>query len=158
MDCQGTYCRQSHNCTHRHGILEMCRMFYTVPSLICVHFIFRSLVLPVLRYSYKTWTLTGELRRILNYFVTMSLRRILGYQWHDYMSHNLVLSEAGLRIHLHSSEAPNTPLWAYGATPCGESRPSDCVCLGDGQTEAEGLPSQDGRDDALLRRMPPNMT
>ena len=28
------------------------------------------------------------------------------------------------------------------------------VCLGDGQTEAEGIPSQDGRGDALLRRMP----
>ena len=25
-----------------------------------------------------------------------------------------------------------------------------CVCLGDGQTEAEGLPSQGGRGDALL--------
>ena len=25
------------------------------------------------------------------------------------------------------------------------------VCLGDGQTEAEGVPSQGGRDDALLR-------
>ena len=29
------------------------------------------------------------------------------------------------------------------------------VCLGDGQTEAEGVPSQDGRGDAVLRRMPP---
>ena len=27
--------------------------------------------------------------------------------------------------------------------------------LGDGQTEAEGVPSQGGRGDALLRRMPP---
>ena len=26
------------------------------------------------------------------------------------------------------------------------------VCLGDGQTEAEGVPSQGGRGDALLRR------
>ena len=32
------------------------------------------------------------------------------------------------------------------------------VCLGDGQTEAEGVPSQGGRGDALLRRMPPNLT
>ena len=32
------------------------------------------------------------------------------------------------------------------------------VCLGDGQTEAEVLPSQDGRGDALLRRMPPYLT
>ena len=29
------------------------------------------------------------------------------------------------------------------------------VCLGDGQMDAEGVPSQDGRGDALLRRMPP---
>ena len=32
------------------------------------------------------------------------------------------------------------------------------VCLGDGQTEAEGLPSQGGRGDTLLRRMPPYLT
>ena len=30
--------------------------------------------------------------------------------------------------------------------------------LGDGQTEAEGVPSKDGRGDALLRRMPPYLT
>ena len=32
------------------------------------------------------------------------------------------------------------------------------VCLGDGQTEPEGVPSQGGRGDALLRRMPPYLT
>ena len=32
------------------------------------------------------------------------------------------------------------------------------VCLGDGQTEAKGVPLQGGRGDALLRRMPPYMT
>ena len=32
------------------------------------------------------------------------------------------------------------------------------VCLGDGQTEAEVVPSQGGRGDALLRRMPPYLT
>ena len=32
------------------------------------------------------------------------------------------------------------------------------VCLGDGQTEAEGVPSQGGRGDALLPRMPPYLT
>ena len=31
-------------------------------------------------------------------------------------------------------------------------------CLDDGQTEAEGVPSQGGRGDALLRRMPPYLT
>ena len=32
------------------------------------------------------------------------------------------------------------------------------VCLGDVQTEAEGVPSQGGRGDALLRRMPSYLT
>ena len=32
------------------------------------------------------------------------------------------------------------------------------VCLGDGKTEAEGVPSQRGRGGALLRRMPPYLT
>ena len=32
------------------------------------------------------------------------------------------------------------------------------VCLGDGQTEAEGVPWQGGRGDALLLRMPPYRT
>ena len=32
------------------------------------------------------------------------------------------------------------------------------VCLGDGQMEIEGVPSQGGRGDALLRRMPPYLT
>ena len=32
------------------------------------------------------------------------------------------------------------------------------VCLGDGQTKAEGVPSRGGRGDALLHRMPPYLT
>ena len=32
------------------------------------------------------------------------------------------------------------------------------VCLGDGQTEGEEVPSQGERGDALLRRMPPYLT
>ena len=31
-------------------------------------------------------------------------------------------------------------------------------CLGKGRTEAEGVPSQGGRGDTLLRRKPPNLT
>ena len=45
----------------------------------------------------ETWTLTGEIRRRLNSFGTMSLRRIFGYRWHGYMSNDLVLRKAGLR-------------------------------------------------------------
>ena len=32
------------------------------------------------------------------------------------------------------------------------------VCLGDGQTEAEGIPSEGGRGDALVRGMFPHLT
>ena len=32
------------------------------------------------------------------------------------------------------------------------------VCLGDGQMENEGIPLEGGRGDALLRRMPPDLT
>ena len=42
--------------------------------------VFRSLVLPVLLYGCETWTLTKNLRRILNSFGTRSLRGLLGYR------------------------------------------------------------------------------
>ena len=38
-----------------------------------------------------------DVPQVLKSFGTMSLRRILGYRWHDYMSNDLVLREAGLR-------------------------------------------------------------
>ena len=59
--------------------------------------VFRSVVLSVLLYSCETWTLTGELRWRLISFGTMSLRRILCYRWHGYMSIDRVLREAGLK-------------------------------------------------------------
>ena len=43
-----------------------------------------------------------------------------------------------------------------GCGPGGPGGPG--VCLGDGQTEAEGLLSQGGRGDALFQRMPPDLT
>ena len=60
--------------------------------------VFRALVLPVLLYSCETWTLTSELRRRLNSFSTMALRRILGYRWSDRKSNHDVLKEAGMRL------------------------------------------------------------
>jgi hypothetical protein len=59
--------------------------------------VFRSLVLPVLLYGCETWTVTGDLGRRLNSFGTISLRRILGYRWFDFMSNERVLHEAGMR-------------------------------------------------------------
>ena len=59
--------------------------------------IFGSLVLPVLLYPCETWTLTGDLRSRLDSFCTMALRRILGHRWHDYISNDLALREAGRR-------------------------------------------------------------
>ena len=107
----------------------------------------RLLVLSVLLYSCETWTLTGKLRQRLLYFVTMPFRRILGHRWHDSMSSDLVLNQAGLRQGtLHSLYAPTTPLWVCGETGgdlwerFGHAVPS--VCLGDSQTEAKGEPSK----------------
>ena len=52
--------------------------------------VFSSLVIPVSLYSCETWTLTGELRRRLNYVAsplgTVSLRRILSYRLHRHDS------------------------------------------------------------------------
>ena len=68
--------------------------------------VFRSLVLPVLLYSCETWTLTGELRRRLNSFGAMSLRRILG-----------IVQERQLRLHAQvarlSAEDPAHRILSY---------------------------------------------
>ena len=60
--------------------------------------VFRSLVLPVLLYACETWTLTADLRQRLNSFGTMSLRRILGYSWSDFVSNQRLLMESGMRF------------------------------------------------------------
>ena len=59
--------------------------------------VFRVLVLPVLLYGCETWTLTGSLRRRLNSFGTVSLRRILGCRWSDFVSNDQLLRESGMR-------------------------------------------------------------
>ena len=47
-------------------------------------------------------------------------------------------------------------MFASGGVPSeGYGHGGPGVCLGDGKTAAEGVPTQDGRGDALLRRMPP---
>ena len=59
---------------------------------------------------------------------------------------------------VHAEGAPTRFVVAEGGVlseGCGHGGPG--VGLGDGQTEAEGVPSQGGRDDALLRRMPPSL-
>ena len=48
--------------------------------------------------------------------------------------------------------------WPDGGLSEGYGHGGPGVCLGDGQTEAEGVPSQGGRGDALLRRMSPYLT
>lgn len=59
--------------------------------------VFRCLVLPVLLYGCETWTLTGDLSRRLDAFGTMSLRRILGYHWSDFISNDQLLRETKMR-------------------------------------------------------------
>ena len=48
--------------------------------------------------------------------------------------------------------------WPDGGLSEGYGHSGPSVCLGDGQTEDEGVPSHGGRGDALLRRMPPYLT
>ena len=48
--------------------------------------------------------------------------------------------------------------WSPGVLSEGYEHGGPGVCLGDGQTEAERVPSQGGRGDALLRRMPQYLT
>ena len=58
--------------------------------------VFRTLVLPVLLYGSETWTLNGDLKRRLNAFGTKSLRRIMGYRWHDHVSNQRLLCETDM--------------------------------------------------------------
>ena len=59
--------------------------------------VFKSLVLPVLLYGCETWTLTRDLERRLDVFGTMSLRRIMGYRWYDFVSNERLLRETDSR-------------------------------------------------------------
>ena len=59
----------------------------------------------------------------------------------------------------HAEGAPTRFMVASGGVLSeGYGHGGPGVCLGDGQTEGEGVPSQGGRGDALLRRMPPYLT
>ena len=60
--------------------------------------VFRSLVLPVLLYGCETLTLTRDLRRRLNSFGAMSLWRIPGYRWSDFVSNERLLRETQMRF------------------------------------------------------------
>ena len=55
-------------------------------------------MLPVLLYRCETWTLTRDMRWRLNSFGTMSLRRILGYRWSDFVSNERLLRETQMRF------------------------------------------------------------
>ena len=76
---------------------------------------FRSLVLPVLLYGCETWTLTRDLRRRLNSFGTTSLRRILGYCWSDFVSHERLLREAQMRFVTCIVREHQLQLYGHGA-------------------------------------------
>ncbi|KAG2456575.1 NUFP1 protein, partial [Polypterus senegalus] len=59
--------------------------------------VFRVLVLPVLLYGCETWTLSSDLRRRLDSFGTVSLWKILGYCWFDFVSNERLLMESRMR-------------------------------------------------------------
>ena len=147
----------------------------------------------VVLYSCEIWTLTGKLKRNLN-CGTMSLRRILDYHRHGYMSNDLVLRETGLiqvtcivrdrglrlcgmwldslrripPIGFVVVEFPvpglcrgaNTRFTFASGAVLSERYGSNgpCVWPGDIHTEAEGVSSQCGREDALLLCMHPYLT
>ena len=111
--------------------------------------------------------------------LVMYLRRILSYRCQGDTSNHLIRREAGLRqviaqvsqpclyvMQLQAKDSTHRILfcrdprrWTMprsgGVLSEGDGHSGPGVCLGDGQTEAEGIPSQDGRGDALLRRMSP---
>ena len=59
----------------------------------------------------------------------------------------------------HAERAPTRFMVASGGVLSeGYGHGGPGVCLGDGQTEAESVPSQGGRGVALLGRMPPYLT
>ena len=60
---------------------------------------------------------------------------------------------------VHAEGAPTRFVVASGGVLSeGYGHDGPGVCLDDDQTEAEGVPSQCGRDEALLRRMSPYLT
>ena len=69
-------------------------------------------MLLVLLYGCETWTLTRDLRWRLNYFGTMSVRRILGYRWSDFVSNERLLRETQMRF--VTCIVREHPLWLYG--------------------------------------------
>ena len=59
----------------------------------------------------------------------------------------------------HAEGAPTRFMIASGGVLSeGFAHGGPGICLGDGQTETEGVPSQGERSDALLRLMPPYLT
>ncbi|KAG0728970.1 Exportin-6-B [Chionoecetes opilio] len=62
--------------------------------------IFKSLVIPVLLYGGETWALNSDLKRRINAFGNMCLRRIMGYRWDDYVSNQ--------RLHRETESRPIT--------------------------------------------------
>ena len=59
--------------------------------------VFKRLVLPVLLYGCKAWTLTNDLKRRLDSFGTSNLRRILGYRWFHFMSNDRLLEVTSMK-------------------------------------------------------------
>ena len=55
-------------------------------------------MLPFLLYGCETWTLTRDLRWRLNSFGSMSLQRILGYRWSEFVSNERLLRETQMRF------------------------------------------------------------
>ena len=59
---------------------------------------FRVLVLPVLLYGSKTWSIGAQEGGRLNNFSTRTLCRIMGYRWDNFVSSDRLLLETGMSL------------------------------------------------------------
>ncbi|KAG2467600.1 BLK kinase, partial [Polypterus senegalus] len=101
--------------------------------------VFRVQVLPFLLYGCETWTLSSDLRRRLHFFGTVSLRKILGHRWFDFvllmksqMRHmTCIVRERQLRHYGHVAGFPEGD-WAHMilivGDPSGWTRPRGHPC------------------------------
>jgi len=58
--------------------------------------LFQALVLSVLLYAFKTWTLCVTVMKTLEPFYLKCLQQILGVRWHQHITNSEILSHAGV--------------------------------------------------------------
>lgn len=54
---------------------------------------FQETIVPALLYGYEIWTVNTDMKRRIDVFSTRCFCRIMGYQWDDFVSNQLLLHE-----------------------------------------------------------------